>query len=133
MYSMEDQIVYEIIYEVSRGLGRLHREAVYQRAIEVELRMRNIPYECERIVPVRYKDHIISHMRMDLVIDGLAVVELKAVKSLKEGDECQLKRYLENSEYDCGYLVNFSTDGGFELRQVSKNEIGGFKIKNINI
>lgn len=125
-----ETLVREIIDEVSRGLGRLHREAVYQRAIEVELRMRNIPYECERIVPVRYKDHVISHMRMDLVIDGIAIVELKSIKSLKDGDECQLKRYLENSEYDCGYLVNFSTDGGYEIREVLKNEFGGFKVKN---
>jgi GxxExxY protein len=128
-----DVLVNEIVREVSKGLGKCHREAVYQRALEVELRMKNIPYECERIVPVRYKDHVISHMRMDLVIDGLAVVELKSVKTLKEGDECQLKRYLENSEYDLGFLVNFSTDGGYEIRSVLKNELlfDGFKIANV--
>lgn len=118
-----DQNIRDIISEVSYSLGRGHREVVYQRAIEVELRIRGIPYECERIAPIRYKDHVISHMRMDLIIDGRIVIELKSIKSLKDGDECQLTRYLKHSEYDEGYLVNFSTDGGYEIRHVLKNQI----------
>lgn len=108
----------DIFYEVSKELGKGHRENVYQKAIEVELRMRGIPYECEVVIPVKYKDHVISHMRMDIVVDGLYVLELKAIRALKDGDECQLRRYLENSVYDIGYLVNFSTDGGVEVKKV---------------
>lgn len=114
-----------IICEVSKELGHGHRENVYQKAIEVELRIRGIPYECERVVPIKYKDHVISHMRMDLVIDGLVVIELKSIKHLKDGDECQLRRYLENSEYDEGYLVNFCIDGGYELKSLKRDEING--------
>ncbi len=120
---MESLPIEEMAREVYRVLGHGHRENVYQKALEVELRYRNIPYECERIVPITYKDHVISHMRMDLVIDGLAVVELKSVRSLKDCDESQIKRYLVYSDIQYGYLINFGTDGKLEVKEFKNPSI----------
>lgn len=110
-----------IFKQVFNELGRGHRETVYQKAIEVELRLRGISYECERVIPVKYKDHVVSYMRMDLVVDGKIIIELKSIKTIKEGDECQLKRYLNYSGMNEGYLVNFSTDGDVEVKKITRN------------
>lgn len=112
--------MHDLFQQVFDELGRGHRENVYQKAIEVELRLRGISYECERVLPVKYKGHVVSYMRMDLVVNGNTIIELKSIKTLKEGDECQLKRYLNYSGMSEGYLVNFSTDGDLEVKKITR-------------
>ena len=80
---------------------------MYHRAFEIELRNRWIDYECEVVVPIFYKGHFISHLRLDLVIAKTYIVELKATKSLKEEDTAQLKRYMKATGISNGILVNF--------------------------
>lgn len=112
--------MHEIFNQVFTELGKGHRETVYQKALEVELRLRGIPYECERVLPITYKGHVVSYMRMDLVVDGNTIIELKSIKSLKDGDECQLRRYLTYSNLKEGYLVNFSTEGEIEVKHLTR-------------
>ena len=106
----------EIAHDIYRELGVGHRENVYHKAFEVELRLRCIPYECERVIPVIYKEHVVSYMRLDLVVDGKSIIELKATKSLKDDDEFQLRRYLSATSIDDGYLINFGEK--FEVRRI---------------
>lgn len=96
-----------IVNDIYKELGPGHRECVYHRAFEYELRTRWIDYECEVVVPLFYKGHFISHMRLDLVISKTYIVELKATKSLKDEDTAQLKRYMKATGIPKGLLVNF--------------------------
>ena len=96
-----------IVNDIFKELGPGHRECVYHRAFEIELRNRWINYECEVVVPIFYKGHFISHMRLDLVIAKTYIVELKAIKSLKEEDTAQLKRYMKATGIPKGILINF--------------------------
>ncbi len=100
----------DIFTSVYNELGPGHRENVYQKALEVEFRLKGIPYECERVIPIIYKNHIISYMRMDMVIEGSTILELKSTKSLKDGDEHQLNRYIKATGIKTGYVVNFGSD-----------------------
>lgn len=100
----------DILKSVYDELGPGHRETVYQKALEVEFRLKGIPYECERVIPVIYKNHVISYMRMDMVVDGSTILELKAIKSLKDGDESQLRRYIKATGIPQGYVINFGGD-----------------------
>lgn len=100
--------------DIYKELGPGHRECVYHRAFELELRTNEVPYECEVVVPLFYKGYFLSHLRLDLVVAKKFIVELKATKSIKDDDVLQLKRYMETTGMQYGMLVNF---GSSELRQ----------------
>lgn len=107
-----------IAKEIYKELGSGHRECVYHRAFELELRTLGIPYECEVVVPLFYKGQFLSHFRLDLVVDKKWVIELKATRSLKEDDTQQLKRYLKSSGIPHGYLINFGES--FEIKRIDQ-------------
>src|ERR1019366_4678541 len=67
---------------VHRGLGPGMNESIYHAAAEVELMARGIRFESERSVPVRYRGHLLGHQRIDLLIEGRVIVELKSVEQL---------------------------------------------------
>lgn len=102
-------IINSVCQEVYDVLGKGHSEAVYHRAIEVELRSRGVAYESEVIVPIRYKDHVVGHFRVDLIISSKFIVELKALPgNLREDDRLQLSNYLAYTGIKEGFLVNFN-------------------------
>ncbi len=103
--------------DIYKELGPGHRECVYHRAFELELRLSNIPYECEVVVPLFYKGQFLSHLRLDLVVNKSTIVELKATKSLKDDDVTQLKRYMEATRIQNGLLVNFGNSSSCEMRE----------------
>ena len=91
-------------------LGSGFDEVVYQRAFEVELRLRRIPYEPQRVVPVFYKDHYVGEGEPDLIVDDVKekiVIELKAVEGLGEKEPRQLQNYLRVLAIPRGFLINF--------------------------
>src|SRR5262245_54173291 len=90
-------------------LGSGFDEVVYQRAFEVELRLRRVPYEPQRVVPVFYKDHYVGEGEPDLIVDDdteKIVIELKAIKSVGEKERRQLLTYLRMVGISRGFLVN---------------------------
>lgn len=103
------------VKDIYKELGTGHRECVYHRALEFELRMKNIPYECEVVVPLFYKGYFLSHMRLDLVVAKKYIVELKATRALKSEDTLQLKRYMKATGIPKGLLINFGSPENAEI------------------
>jgi len=66
-----------------------------------------LSYESERPVHVKYRNVEITGQRVDLIVDGLIVVELKAVIRLDEVHRAQLISYLRTTGLRGGLLVNF--------------------------
>ena len=86
-------------------------EVVYQRAFEVGLRLRNIPNESQRVIPVFYKGFHIGDGRPDLVVGETStriVIELKAVESVGHKEHTQIENYLQVLGIPNGLLINFS-------------------------
>jgi len=103
--------------DVMRELGPGNSEAVYQAAMEVELRLRKISFESQRIVPITYKSHCVGHFRLDLVAwsdrNDPFVIELKALSGpLRCEERRQLEQYLRTTGIAEGYLVNFQQKTG---------------------
>jgi len=103
----------KIAIDIFKALGDGYSESIYQKAFEVGLRMEDIPYEDQRILPVFYKNFNIGESKPDLIIKDLngnekIVVELKAVSSsLGQKEEVQLQRYLDTLNIKKGVLINF--------------------------
>lgn len=94
--------------EVHRELGPGLLESAYQRALAHELRLRGVAFEEQKLCPIRYKDLIIDDAyRLDFLIRGLVVVELKAVDALLDVHEAQLLTYLKFTGCRIGLLLNF--------------------------
>ncbi len=93
--------------EVHRFLGRGYLESVYHEALMHELSARGLAYEHKIPMPVIYKGHDIGVFRLDFLIEGLVVVELKATSTLIPADEAQLLNYLKCSAKQTGLLLNF--------------------------
>ena len=114
--------VIDIAKHVYKTLGHGHTEALYHRAMEAGLRIQNIQYETEKIVPVSYEGFVVGHCRLDLVTDQVAVWELKSIAAIKAKEITQLKRYMEITGLHRGYVINFPTNGGdVEIHEENNN------------
>lgn len=105
-------ITYKIrgaIFSVYNELGYGHKEQVYQKALEKELKERNIPFEKEANLNVKYKNEKVGNYRPDFVIEEKVILELKAVELLPKTFETQLLHYLKTTNFNLGLLVNFGS------------------------
>jgi GxxExxY protein len=95
--------------EVHRVLGPGLLESVYERCLSHELRLRGIEHERQMLLPVLYKGvPLDADLRLDIVIPGQLVLELKSVESLQPIHEAQLLTYLKLSGIRLGLLINFN-------------------------
>lgn len=93
--------------EVHRRLGPGILESVYEQALCVELRHREIPFVRQAPFQVRYRDVVVGESRLDLVVGGQIVVELKAVDQFLPIHQAQLLSYLKATGLPLGLLINF--------------------------
>jgi GxxExxY protein len=75
--------------------------------VKVALRHRGIVYESQKEVPILFEGEEVGTHRLDLLVDGQIVVELKAVKNLEGIYFAQLKSYLKATRLGVGLLMNF--------------------------
>ena len=94
--------------EVHKHLGPGYLESVYEEALAIELTLRKIPFVRQIAVPVQYKDHLVGQGRLDFLIRGELVVELKAAEVLLPVHKAQVLSYLKATQHRLGLLVNFN-------------------------
>ena len=105
--SLAAQVV-DAALDVHRTLGPGFLESVYEEALSVELRLRGIPHCRQAPVTVQYKGFSVGEGRIDLLVDGSLVVELKAVESLAPIHVAQVLSYLKASRLHLGLLITFN-------------------------
>jgi GxxExxY protein len=96
------------IFEVHKELGPGFLESVYEKALVEELLSKGLKVETQKSINLTYKDKRIGLHRLDLVVEGKVVVELKTVERFSIHHKAQLTSYLKASGYKLGILVNFS-------------------------
>ncbi|MFA7345257.1 MAG: GxxExxY protein [Terrimicrobiaceae bacterium] len=105
-------------FEVYNENGGGLLEEIYQECLEIELGLREIPFESKRELPVFYKGRQIKKRYIpDLFVFGCLVVELKAVSLLAPEHEAQLLNYLRVSRQAAGYLINFAHKDHLEWKR----------------
>lgn len=107
MKDLTDKVIGAAI-EVHRLLGPGLLESIYEEALCVELSLRDISFERQKEVEVVYKGKRIKGQRVDLVVEKVLVVELKAVANLPEAATAQALSYLKATDLRRALLINFS-------------------------
>ena len=95
--------------EVHRCLGPGLLESIYLECVCHELRLRNVIFDREIPLPLQYKGLRLNHnFRLDLVVAGSIVVDLKSVEKLLSIHEAQVLTYLKLKQLPLGLLINFN-------------------------
>jgi GxxExxY protein len=118
------QLSYAIIggaMEVHNVLGSGFLEAVYQAALEKELRLRGIPFERKVKLPVLYKGDLIGQYEADIIVDGKIIVEIKSVSRLTSAHDAQVIHYLAATGLQLAILINFG-ESSLQSRRVIKTQ-----------
>jgi GxxExxY protein len=108
----DEQITEQIIaaaIRVHRSLGPGFLESFYEEALAVEFALSGIQFVRQYTVPLFYRDHQIGEHRLDFLVEGKIVVELKAVSRLEDIHFAIGRSYLKAISLQDGLLFNFAT------------------------
>lgn len=92
---------------VHTALGNGFQELIYQRALEIEMRLAEIAFTREQDMPIYYRNEQIGTRRVDFLVEGIISVELKAITKLENVHLAQAINYLEAYNLEIGLLINF--------------------------
>ena len=109
-----EELTHKIIgsaYKVFNQLGFGFLESVYKKAMIIELSKNDVKVEAEKPLKVYYDNQVVGDFYIDLLIDEVIVVELKAVQDLAKEHEVQLVNYLNGLNKNIGLLINFGPSG----------------------
>jgi GxxExxY protein len=116
-----NKLTYEIIgcaIEVHKRLGPGPIESIYQRCFAKELSLKGIGYTEQAIVPVTYKGlYLNTDLRIDVLVEDVLVVELKAIDQFAPIHEAVLLSYMKLLEKPKGILINFNCTNIFKEGQ----------------
>ncbi|MBN1991171.1 MAG: GxxExxY protein [Anaerolineae bacterium] len=102
------RVLLEAGMEVHRSLGPGFIERIYEEALCHELTLRNTSFERQKTIEVFYKNVSLGEQRIDLVINDMIIVELKAVEKILPIHEAQLLSYLKATNLRLGFILNFN-------------------------
>lgn len=109
-----NDLAYKIVgcaIEVHKHLGPGLLESVYEKCLIQELIDHGFKVRSQVNVPIQYKDTILDHdLKLDILVEDVIIVELKAVEMLIPVYKAQLLSYLKLSGKPKGLLINFHTE-----------------------
>jgi GxxExxY protein len=97
--------------EVHKEMGAGLLESTYEQCLCRELSLRGVQFECQKALPVIYKGMKLDcDYRVDVLVEGVLIVEVKSVEKLAPIHEAQLLTYLRLSGCQVGLLINFNVE-----------------------
>lgn len=108
--------------QVHSTLGNGFQEVIYQRAMALEMPHHGLTFQREKEMPVYYREQSIGSRRVDFFVEGLVMVELKALVNLEDVHLAQAMNYLEAYQMPVGLLLNFGSRR-LEYRRVHNNKL----------
>ena len=107
-----DELSHHVIgcaIEVHQTLGPGLLESTYRQCLSYELSHAQIPFQMELPLPVRYKDVLLDcGYRIDLLVRGDLIVEIKSVETLLPIHQAQILTYMRLAKIPIGLLINFN-------------------------
>jgi len=101
--------VVDAAFRVHSKLGPGLLESVYEVCMEYEMKKRGLEVKRQIVLPVVYDEvRLDAGLRLDMLVDGRVIVELKAVEQMVPVFEAQLLTYLKLTNHRLGFLINFN-------------------------
>ena len=94
---------------VHKELGPGFLEIMYEQAMAIEIAAAGIAFERQKLLPIFYREHLIGEHRLDLVVEGKLIVELKAISNLEDIHYAIVRSYLKAANLADALLLNFAT------------------------
>jgi GxxExxY protein len=113
--ALSEQVL-SAFFLVYRELGYGFLEAVYVNALFVELTKRGVGVKREVLTEVLYAGVSVGTYRIDLLVGGRIMIEVKSSKTLANADERQLLNYLKATNIEVGFLLHFGPEPRFRRR-----------------
>jgi GxxExxY protein len=113
-------------YRIYNDLGYGFLEKVYQNALYYALIDEGLKCEAEKPIKVYHNGRVVGDYRADLLVEDCVLLELKSSEELNPANEKQLINYLQATEIEVGYLLNFGQKPQFRRKVFSnKRKRGG--------
>lgn len=93
--------------EVHKSLGSGLLESIYEEALCYEFELRGVKYQRQVSVDVVYKGKIIKGQRIDIIVEGEVILELKSLSRMHEVVMAQILSYLKATGLKRGLIINF--------------------------
>ncbi len=118
-FSGEGYALMGAAFEVHNVIGGGLLEEIYQQSLEIELRLRGIPFLSKQELRVFYKGQELAKTYVpDLLVYGSIIVELKAASTLTSEHQAQVMNYMRISGSPVAYLINFGPIGRLDYRRI---------------
>ncbi|MDT3738349.1 MAG: GxxExxY protein [Candidatus Kapabacteria bacterium] len=108
-YEEITKLILSSAFKVHSSLGNGFQEIIYQRALGLEFSHQNLSSQRELEMPIYYRELQIGTRRVDFLVEGLIIVELKAIINLEDVHLAQAINYLEAFNLEIGMLINFGS------------------------
>jgi len=126
------RVVIDAAISVHRELGPGYAESIYEEALAMELADRHVPFARQVRVGIEYKRRPVGETRLDLLVGGVLIVELKAIERLAPIHVAEAVSYLKATKLHLALLLNFDVtrlkDGG--IRRVIRSIEGEWRAMN---
>ena len=131
-YSELTSKVIKCAITVHSKLGNGFQEVIYQRALDIEMRLANISFQREYEMPIFYREQQIGTRRVDFLVEHVVSVELKAITKLEDVHFAQAINYLEAYNLEIGLLLNFGETSLNMKRLTNKKHVTLFHKNQTN-
>jgi GxxExxY protein len=102
-------LIVDAAIKVHRVLGPGLLESVYEACLAHELKLRGLQVKTQVPIPIRYEGLALEGgLRLDLLVEGIAIVEHKAVEKVLPVHDAQILSYLKLTRNKLGFLLNFN-------------------------
>jgi GxxExxY protein len=101
-------------YDVYNELGYGFSEKIYENALALEMSKRELIVEIQCPVDIYYCGQVVGKYCVDILVNGLVILELKSVKELTDEHNAQLLNYLKATQIEVGLLLNFGPRAAFK-------------------
>ena len=116
LYEKITSKIIQSAYKVYHTLGNGYLEVLYERAMLIECKKRNLSTKNQEKVNVFYENYLIGEYFVDLLVENKIIIELKAVHQINKMHCAQLIHYLSATNFNLGLLINFGADELFVKR-----------------
>ncbi len=118
-YPLSDltQQIIGIAINIHKRLGPGFVEKVYQRALYLDLRKSRLIFEREKKINIYYNRANLGYEKVDFIVEGKVIVEVKTVSEIQEVHKAQVISYLKASKSKVGLILNFSKEK-LEIRRL---------------